>query len=63
MRKYLNYNKLNLSKINREDIAPEIIKGKEFDCKVDIWSLGVMILKLLNKLNSIIYINKLYLKI
>jgi serine/threonine protein kinase len=38
LRKYLNYNKLNLSKINREDIAPEITKGKEFDCKVEFRS-------------------------
>ena len=53
LRKYLDYNKLNLSKINRDVIAPEIIKGKEFDCKADIWSLGVMILTFLNKLNSI----------
>lgn len=24
-------------------MAPELIKGKEYDTKIDIWSLGVLI--------------------
>src|SRR3954469_6369221 len=31
---------------NHMNVAPELIRGQEYDTKVDIWSLGIMIMEM-----------------